>query len=129
MIIVEEVNLPHPRFPCCDMLLLWAVLNGRHANTTQCTKEVGRKWHKMAVEEIQESTEQYFRAYGRPLKSVPLFKQNRPTDIIAAVGSSHINCFNPIYLYLSIRSNRIITNIILFPNSPKHPFSDSNISK
>ena len=37
-------------------------------------KGVGRKWYKMAVEEIQESTEQDFRAYGRPFNSVPLFK-------------------------------------------------------
>ena len=55
-----------------------------------------------------------------PLK--PLFQQTRPTDIIIAVGSSHINFLNPINLYLLIRSNRIITNIILFPNSPKIPF-------
>ena len=35
---------------------------------------VGQKWHKMDVAEIQERTEQYFRAYGRPLNSVPFFK-------------------------------------------------------
>ena len=74
IMIIVDVNLPHPQCPCCDMLLLWALLNGCHPNTTKCTKGVGRKWNKMSVEEIQESTEQYFRAYGRPLNSVPLFK-------------------------------------------------------
>ena len=37
--------------------------------------------------------------------------------------------FHPINLYLSIIYNRIINNIILFPNSPKHPVSDYIISK
>ena len=40
-----------------------------------------------------------------------------------------LHCLNPINLYLSIRYNRIINNVILFPNSPKHPVSDYNISK
>ena len=61
------------------------------------------------------------------------------TDIIVQEESSHwhhccsgifpYHSFNPLNLYLLIRSNRIITNIILFPNSPKHPVSDHNISK
>ena len=74
VIVVEEVKLPHPLCPCCDMLLLCALLNGRHPNTTQFTKGVGHKWHKISVEEIQESNEQDFRSYGSPLNSVPLFK-------------------------------------------------------
>ena len=74
VIILEEVKLPHPQYPCCDMLLLWVVLNDRQPNTTQCTKGVGCKWHRMAVEEMKESTGQDFRAYGRPFNSVPSFK-------------------------------------------------------
>ena len=27
VVIVEEVNLTHPRFPRCDMLSLWAASN------------------------------------------------------------------------------------------------------
>ena len=54
---------------------------------------------------------------------------SRPTDIIVPVGFSCINCLNPINLYLSIRYNRIINNIRLFPNSPKYPVSDHNIFK
>ena len=33
MVILEEVNLPHPWFPLCDMLVPWKALNGTH----QCT--------------------------------------------------------------------------------------------
>ena len=64
VVIVEEVNLPHPQFPHCDMLLLWAVLNGHHPNTTEFTKGVERKWYIMVVYDIQESTKRYFRSYG-----------------------------------------------------------------
>ena len=59
----------------------------------------------------------------------PLFQQNCPTDTIVPVGFSHINCSNPIYLYLLIRYNRIIYKPGLFPNSPKYLVSDHNISK
>ena len=34
VIIVEEVKLPHPQCPQCEMLLPWVVLNVRHPNTT-----------------------------------------------------------------------------------------------
>ena len=50
VVIVEEVNLPHPQFPHCDMLLLWEVLNGRQPNTTELIKGVERKWHIMVVD-------------------------------------------------------------------------------
>ena len=63
------------------------------------------------------------------LLSITLFQQNCPTDTIVPVGSSHIHCFGPINLYLTIIYNRIINNISLFPNSPKYPVSDHNISK
>ena len=71
IMIIVDVNLPHPQCPCCDMLLLWALLNGCHPNTTQCTKGVEWKCHRMAVKEMQESTERDFREYGYPLNSVP----------------------------------------------------------
>ena len=38
MIILEKGNLPHPQCPRCDMLFTWRALNGRHLNTSQCTK-------------------------------------------------------------------------------------------
>ena len=48
-----------------------------------------------------------------------------PTDTVVPVGYYHIHCFNPTKLYLSIRYNRIINKICLFPNSPKYPVSDT----
>ena len=79
---------------------------------------------------LQESYQSILsRRIGTIVPLTPLLQQNYPTDIIVAVGSYHINCFNPIKLYLSIKYNRIINNIILFPNIPKYPISDHNISK
>ena len=31
VVILEEVNLSHPRCPLCDMLVPWRALNGSHA--------------------------------------------------------------------------------------------------
>ena len=36
VVILEEGNLPHPRCPMCDMLVLWRSLNGIHRRTVQC---------------------------------------------------------------------------------------------
>ena len=36
VIILEEVNLPHPRCPRCDMIVPWRALNGRHKSTEMC---------------------------------------------------------------------------------------------
>ena len=63
VIIVEELNLPHPRCPRCDMMVTCTALNGRHPNTVKCKKGAERKQHGLAVEELRESTEQYFRSY------------------------------------------------------------------
>ena len=35
VVILEEGNLPHPRFPLCDMLVLWKSLNETHRLTAQ----------------------------------------------------------------------------------------------
>ena len=56
VIIVEEVNPPHPRFPRCDMLVLWVALNGRHPNTTHCTKKVEWNRRRLSAEEVRSST-------------------------------------------------------------------------
>ena len=70
VIIVEEVNLPHPRCPRCDMMLPWEVLNGHLPNTAQCKNGTEWKRNRMAAEEIGESTEKNFQEYGCPLNSV-----------------------------------------------------------
>ena len=33
VVILEEGNLPHPRCPMCDMLVLWRSLNRMHRRT------------------------------------------------------------------------------------------------
>ena len=56
------------------MLVTWASLNDLHPNTAQCTNGVDWKRCRLAAEEMQASTEWYFRAYGCPFNSVSLFK-------------------------------------------------------
>ena len=55
MIILEGVNLPHPRFPWCNMLVPWKALNGRHITTAQCANGVEWKIWQLAEEEMWES--------------------------------------------------------------------------
>ena len=52
MIILEEVNLPHPWFPWCYILLPWRALNGRRIATAQCSKGAERNRRRMAEEGI-----------------------------------------------------------------------------
>ena len=35
VVILEEGNLPHPRYQWCNMLVPWQALNGRHITTAQ----------------------------------------------------------------------------------------------
>ena len=74
VVILEEVNLPHPRCPLCDMLVPWKALNGMHRLTAQCTRGAERRGRKLAAEEEIEITTRAFSAYGRPLEMVTSFK-------------------------------------------------------
>ena len=74
VIILEEVNLPHPRFSRCDMLVPWRALNGRHHATTMCSKGAERKRRRMSEAELRDSTERAFEAYGKPMETVTNFK-------------------------------------------------------
>ena len=62
--IMEEGNLPFPRCPHCDMLLLWLALSIFHLNTTQCAEGLDRKRFRVAAEEDRVGTEMVFREYG-----------------------------------------------------------------
>ena len=73
VIIIEEGNLPHPRFPRCDILLPWRALNRQHLTTAQCAKRAEWKRQHMTEEEMRESAEMAFQAYNRPLVKVTLF--------------------------------------------------------
>ena len=72
--ILKEGNPPHPRFPLCDMLVPWKVLNGTHRHTAQCNRGAERKRQILAVEEEREVTVRTFRTYGRPLEMVKSFR-------------------------------------------------------
>ena len=49
VVILEQVNLTHPKCPRCDMLVPWKALNSGHITTTQCTK--GEEWKISQLEE------------------------------------------------------------------------------
>ena len=53
VVIMKEGNLPHPRFPQCDMLAPWKTLNGRHITTNQCAKGAEQKSRRMVAEDLQ----------------------------------------------------------------------------
>ena len=74
MVILEEVNLPHPRCHQCDMLVLWRTLNVRHPATAQCARGAEQKRRRLEEEELRESTERAFEVYGAPLENVTAFK-------------------------------------------------------
>ena len=73
MVILEEGNLPHPRFPQCNMLVPWRALKKRHLATTQCAMRAERNIIQLAQEELREISEKYFQAYVEPLQNVTVF--------------------------------------------------------
>ena len=74
VIILQVSKLHHPWCPCCDMLMPWTALNGRHPNTAQCDKGEKRKQSSLEAEEMQESTERSFQTYVWTLTLVSWFK-------------------------------------------------------
>ena len=74
VVILEQVNLTHPRCPLCDMLVPWKALNGTHRGTAQCTRCAERKRQRLAAEEEREVTARGLSAYGTPLEVVKSFR-------------------------------------------------------
>ena len=72
--ILEEGNLPQPWCPRCEMLVPCNALNGRHLDTAQCDRGAERKRRWLAEEELRDSTERAFEAYGAPLENVTAFR-------------------------------------------------------
>ena len=77
VIILEEGNLPHTRFPRCDMLVLWRALNVRHKNTEMCRGGAEKKRRQLAEAEVRDSAEMAFEVYGEQLQTVPRLKYLR----------------------------------------------------
>ena len=74
MVILEGGKLPQPRFPLCDMMVMWKALNGTHRRTEQCTRGAERKRRRLLAEEEREVTARDFSAYGCPLGMANSFK-------------------------------------------------------
>ena len=73
-IILEELKLPHPLCPQCNMLVNWRALNGMQLAISQCINEAERKCRQLAEEDLQEILERDFQAYRETLETVTLFK-------------------------------------------------------
>ena len=65
--ILEEVNLPQPRYPLCDMMVPWWDINWMHWRTRQCKKGEDQKRRRLEAEEERAVTSRAFSAYGHPL--------------------------------------------------------------
>ena len=48
VVILEEGNLPHPRYPRCDLQVPTKALNGHHLGTVQCKKGAELKQRRLA---------------------------------------------------------------------------------
>ena len=70
VIILEEVNLSHPWFIRCNMLVPWEALSSCHPNFSQCNKEVEQKRRSLTAEEMRAIVEQDFRACSLPFTLV-----------------------------------------------------------
>ena len=60
VIILEEVNLPHPRCINCDMFIPWRALNGRHKSTEMCRGGEDNRRRRLAEAEVRDSAEMAF---------------------------------------------------------------------
>ena len=74
VVILEEGNLPRPRCPLCDMLVLWKALYWTRRHKAQCSQGAERKRRRLASEEEREVATRAFSAYGRPLDIVTSFR-------------------------------------------------------
>ena len=71
---MEGKKPPIPTVPSVRHDGALACTNGRHLATAQCNKGAERKFRRLAEEDIRESTDRAFQAYGKPLEMVNSFK-------------------------------------------------------
>ena len=74
IIILEDGTPPHPRCPCCNMLVPCCALKRKHLATAQCAMGLERRRRRLVEEELQESLNRAFQAYREPLETVTSFK-------------------------------------------------------
>ena len=53
VVILEEVNLPLPQCPRCDLQVSRKALNGRHLEIGQCRKGSEQKQRRLAAAELE----------------------------------------------------------------------------
>ena len=64
VVILEEGNLPLPRFPRCDLQVSRKAINGLHLGTSQCRTGTERKRRRLAEAEMRVTSERAFHTYG-----------------------------------------------------------------
>ena len=64
VIVLEEGNPHHSLCPRCDMLLNWSALNRSHLTTAQWPKVTEKNIRQLVEEDLRESFERVFQAYG-----------------------------------------------------------------
>ena len=74
VVIHDEGNRPHPRYPYCEMFVPWEDLNWSHPETTWCAKGDEKKRYYLAAEEAQAGEKTSFQAYGWPLPNTESFE-------------------------------------------------------
>ena len=72
--ILEEVNLPYPRCPKCDMFVYQQSFNSRYPINSLCQEGKERKRKRLGTEEVEAGVSVALTACGRPLTEVPSFK-------------------------------------------------------
>ena len=73
IVILEEGNQPHLRFPQCDMFFPQEALYQVHTTSAMCWRRTERKLWRLVVEETEEQMVQVLAAYGTPLMAVSSF--------------------------------------------------------
>ena len=74
VVILEEGNLPLPRWPWCDLQVSRKALNGRRLETSQCRTGTERKRRRLAEAETQITSERAFHAYEEHMRAVTEFR-------------------------------------------------------
>ena len=70
VVILEEVGLPLPRCPRCNLQVTSKALNGRHLGNFQCKKGAEQKRRRMAETETRENAERAFQSHGKLMEAV-----------------------------------------------------------
>ena len=73
VVMLEEVNLPLPRCPWCDLQVSSKALNERHLGTIQCRTGTECKKRRLAEVEMRKTLEREFHAYGKQMRAVTEF--------------------------------------------------------